>query len=236
MPVALITGARSLIGQGIAAALSDEGWRLWVTDKDLEGAEAVARKLDATARRMDVTNGDEVRSVVDEILAREGALDGLVNVAGGLRGLGIGKKPFVDSTPDEWQKIIEVNLYGTLSVCRAVLPAMVRQKSGVIASISSSRGLRGGAETSVYSAAKAAIILFTQTMAQDCAEHGIRINAVAPGTALASWKSPTEGTLPPLGGAATGSDIGNAVAFLFSPKARHITGTCIDVSGGAMLH
>ena len=240
MPVALITGAKSQIGEGIAAALLDAGWQVVLTDIDVQGAQAVAARLDSkdvTVFEMDVTHPSRVEGVVEHILTERGSLDGFVNVAGGLRGLGVRKKPFIESTPEEWRKVLDVNLYGTLITCRAVLPAMISKGRGAIVLISSSRGLRGGAGTSIYSAAKAGVILFAQCMAQDCAAHGIRINTVAPGNTAAVWKSSEAGSRqPPLGRPASGRDIGDAVAFLLSDRASHITGACLDVSGGMALH
>jgi len=97
--------------------------------------------------------------------------------------------------------------------------------------------LRGGAQASIYSAAKAAIIVFSQALAQEVGPHGIRVNTIAPGDAEARWKtSDPDAARSPLGRATSGDDVGRAVAFLLSEDAAHITGSCLDVSGGTMLH
>jgi 3-oxoacyl-[acyl-carrier protein] reductase len=118
-----------------------------------------------------------------------------------------------------------------------VLPSMIAAKRGAIVSIAASRGLRGGPQASIYSAAKAAIIVFSQSLAQEVGPYGIRVNTIAPGNAEARWKKPEHSTeRSPLGHATTGDDVGHAVAFLVSDEASHITGSCLDVSGGTTLH
>ena len=104
-------------------------------------------------------------------------------------------------------------------------------------SIAASRGLRGGPGAAHYSAAKAGIILFTQTMVLECAEYGIRINSIAPGNADARWKGPDDGaTTAPLGRPTSEDDVGGAVRWLLSAEASHVTGACLDISGGTTLH
>jgi NAD(P)-dependent dehydrogenase (short-subunit alcohol dehydrogenase family) len=241
MATALITGAASLLGEGIAKALARDGWNLMLTDIDTAGAEKVASLLPkdrvAGISKMDVADYDMVKSVVDKAAADHGGLQGLVNVAGGLRGRGSQRKPLAEMPPEEWNRIIDVNLKGMLRVVHCTLPLMKAQGDGTIVSIAASRGLRGGAGAAHYSAAKAGIILFTQTMVLECAEHGVRINSIAPGNADARWKGADDGASPaPLGRPTSETDVGNAVAWLMSPEAEHVTGACIDVSGGTTLH
>ena len=124
-----------------------------------------------------------------------------------------------------------------LNTVYAVLPVMQAQGAGSIVSIAASRGLRGGPGAAHYSAAKAGIILFTQTMVLECAEYGVRINTIAPGNADARWKTTDMGATPaPLGRPTSAEDVGNAAAFLLSDDAAHVTGACLDVSGGTTLH
>ena len=186
---------------------------------------------------MDVMDHARVRTVVRQTVDRFGAIDALVNCAGGLRGLGIKRKPLAEIPPEEWRRIIEVNLKGVLNTVHAVLPVMKAQGHGTIVSIAASRGLRGGASASHYSAAKAGIILFTQTMVLECAGYGVRINSIVPGNAEARWKATDDGTTPaPLGRPTSAEDMGKAVAWLISDDAAHVTGACIDISGGTTLH
>lgn len=241
MALALITGAASLMGEGIAQALAARGWRLMLADINEDGARSVAAKLAGNiphdVARMDVTDRASVLAVVEQTAARCGSIDALVNCAGGLRGLGLKPKPLAELPPEEWRRVIDVNLKGTLNVIHAVLPVMKRQRRGAIVSIAASRGLRGGRNASHYSAAKAGIIVFTQTMVLECAEYGVRINSIAPGNADARWKSAADGSTPaPLGRPTSAEDIGKAVAWLVSDEAAHVTGACIDVSGGTTLY
>ncbi len=172
-----------------------------------------------------------------ELLARHGCIDALVNGAGGMRGLGIPKANFADMTPEVWRRILDVNFQSVLHCSHAVLPSMIAAKRGAIVSIAASRGLRGGPQASIYSAAKAAIIVFSQSLAQEVGSLGIRVNTIAPGNAEARWKtSDPEATRSPLGRATSADDVGHAVAFLLSDDAAHITGACLDVSGGTAMH
>jgi len=241
MATALMTGAASLIGEGIARALARDGWALALTDIDTKGAEAVAGRIAGNARvevsEMDVTEYGRVSEVVGETARTFGSIDALVNCAGGLRGLGITRKPVADMPPDDWRRIIDTNLKGMLNTVHCTLPVMKAQGSGAIVSIAASRGLRGGAGAAHYSAAKAGIILFTQTMVLECAGYGVRINSIAPGNADARWKGPDDGaTVAPLGRPTSEDDVGGAVRWLLSPEASHVTGACIDISGGTTLH
>ena len=241
MATALITGAASLIGEGIAKALVRDGWDLALTDINTQGAEHVAAGLSGNVRvevaAMDVTDHAGVKEVVGRTVRDFGAIDALVNCAGGLRGLGIGRKPLAEIPPEDWQRIIDTNLKGMLNSVHAVLPVMRDQGGGAIVSIAASRGLRGGPGASHYSAAKAGIILFTQTMVLECAGYGVRINSIAPGNADARWKSVDDGaTEAPLGRPTSEQDVGGAVRWLLSAEAAHVTGACIDISGGTTLH
>jgi NAD(P)-dependent dehydrogenase (short-subunit alcohol dehydrogenase family) len=241
MATAFITGAASLMGEGVAHALAARGWDLVLTDINEAGTRSVGDKMPDNIRvetaRMDVTDRAGVRAVVEQAATRCASIDALVNCAGGLRGLGLKTKPLVEIPPEEWRKVIDVNLKGMLNVVHAVLPVMKAQRRGAIVSIAASRGLRGGRNAAHYSAAKAGIIVFTQTMVPECAEYGVRINSIAPGNADARWKRVDDGsTAAPLGRPTSAEDIGKAVAWLVSDEAAHVTGACIDVSGGTTLH
>jgi NAD(P)-dependent dehydrogenase (short-subunit alcohol dehydrogenase family) len=241
MPLALLTGGGSMIGEGIACNLVAGGWTVAVTDINPDLARAVAAKAGGAPRTealtLDVTDAGQVTTTIHDLIARHGAIDALVNAAGGMRGLGIAKTDFADMTPAIWDRIIDVNFQGVLRCTHAVLPAMIAARRGAVVSIAASRGLRGGPQASIYSAAKAAIIVFSQSLAQEVGRYGIRVNTIAPGNAQARWKQvdPSDGRSP-LGRATSGDDVGRAVAFLLSQDAAHITGACLDVSGGTTLH
>jgi NAD(P)-dependent dehydrogenase (short-subunit alcohol dehydrogenase family) len=239
MATALITGAASLMGEGIALSLAQREWDLILVDINEEGVRKVSNsfsnKVRAEVAKVDVTDHACVCTLVQETAGRFGTIDALVNCAGGFRGLGIRPRPLVEISPEDWQRIINVNLKSVLNTVHAVLPIMKAQRRGNIVSIAASRGLRGGVNAAHYSAAKAAVILFTQTMVLECAEYGVRINSIAPGNAEARWKT-SDGGSGPLGRATSAQDIGEAVAWLLSDGASHVTGACIDLSGGTALH
>ena len=239
MPLALITGSGSLIGEGIARALAAAGWDLALTDLDAGLARRVADVAPnalAIVEKMDVTDPAEVERVVGALQGRPGGIAALVNAAGGARGLGVPALDFIDHTREQRDTIVEVNLKGLLTVTHAVLPGMIAHKRGCIVSITAARGLRGGPRAAVYSACKAAIVAFSQSLAQEVGRHGIRVNSVAPGNTPARWKAPDEHVRSPLGRDTSPDDVGDAVAFLLSERASHITGSCLDVSGGTALH
>jgi NAD(P)-dependent dehydrogenase (short-subunit alcohol dehydrogenase family) len=241
MPFALLTGGGSLIGEGVTCALVARGWQVAVTDINLDLARKVALAAGglphAEALLLDATDRNHVDATVKSLLTRHGAIDALVNAAGGMRGLGIQKADFADTTPEVWERILTANFRSMLNCTHAVLPSMIAAKRGAIVSIAASRGLRGGPGASLYSAAKAAIIVFSQSLAQEVGRHGIRVNTIAPGNAEARWKKLEHShERSPLGRATTGEDVGKAVAYLLSGDAAHITGSCLDVSGGTTLH
>jgi NAD(P)-dependent dehydrogenase (short-subunit alcohol dehydrogenase family) len=241
MPLAFLTGGGSAIGEGITRCLIARGWTVAVTDIDLDLARQVATIAGgapgAEALALDATDRAGVDTTVADLLARHGRIDALVNAAGGMRGLGIPKADFADTTPAVWNRILDVNLQSALHCTHAVLPGMIAAKRGAIVSIAAGRGLRGGPQASIYSAAKAAIIVFSQSLAQEVGRHGVRVNCIAPGNAEARWKtSDPDASRSPLGRATSGDDVGRAVAFLVSDDAAHITGSCLDLSGGVALH
>jgi 2-hydroxycyclohexanecarboxyl-CoA dehydrogenase len=238
MPLALVTGGGSAIGEGIARCLIGRGWTVAVTDINLDLARQVVAAVGAAqaqALQLDATDGTRVRETVRQLGADHGRIDALVNVAGGMRGLGIPKTDFADMTPQLWTRILDVNLQSVLHCAHAVLPGMIAARRGAIVSIAASRGLRGGPQASIYSAAKAAIIVFSQSLAQEVGSFGIRVNTIAPGNAQARWKT-SAASKSPLGRPTSAEDVGKAVAFLLSEDASHITGSCLDVSGGTTLH
>ena len=155
MPLALLTGGGSLIGEGITRQLAARGWTVAVTDINLALARQVATigGSNAEAIALDATDRAQIDAAVGDLTARHGPIDALVNAAGGMRGLGIQKADFAAMTPAVWNRILEVNLQSVLHCCHAVLPAMIAARRGAIVSIAASRGLRGGPQASIYSAA-----------------------------------------------------------------------------------
>ena len=181
-----------------------------------------------------------VRAYVAALQNKKGRIDVLVNVAGGSNYLGLGRKKFFEIDPAQWDLIFKPNIYGVLNCCYSVLPGMIKAKGGTIVSIASGMALRGQVGSSTYSAAKAAIVGFTQSLSQEVGPYGIRVNSIAPGTAQSRWfpNLQSEGgqARSPLGIRTSARDVANAIVFLLSERASHITGSCLDISGGSSLH
>ncbi|HEX6610734.1 MAG TPA: SDR family NAD(P)-dependent oxidoreductase, partial [Hyphomicrobiaceae bacterium] len=178
---AMVTGAGHGIGAAIAARLAADGASVLVCDIDPERAAGVAQTIAATGaaapHRVDVRDRGQADAAVAQAVSRFGSLDILVNNAGIMD-----RAPFLDMTDDLWQRVIGTNLYGTFVCAQAAGRQMVRQaRGGRIVNIASNSGIFGGRGRAAYGASKAGIINLTQTMAIELAEHGIHVNAVAPG-------------------------------------------------------
>ncbi len=237
--IAIVTGAGQGIGRAIAGKLATEGGTVVVTDLDEASATATAAELPgAVALRTDVTDRAAVQATVDEVIARFGRIDVLVNNAGWDKA-----SPFVESDPADWDRAITINLYGVLHTSKAVLPVLIEQGGGAIVNLGSDAGRVGSSGEAVYSAAKGGIIAFTKSLAREVARHRIRVNCVCPGptdTALfASFAGPklreALTRAIPFGRLGQPADVANAVAFLASDEASFITGQTVSVSGGLTM-
>lgn len=244
--VAVVTGAARGIGAAIAHALGREGWAVAVADLDQASAAETAARVgeEAGARTLgvavDIADTASVHEMVDRVAAGLGPATALVNNAG----IDV-IKPFVDSTEDEWDRIIAVNLKGTIACCRAVLDGMIERRAGRIVSIASDAARVGSTGEAVYSASKGGVVSFSKALAREVARHGITVNCVCPGpteTALlaqvAAYSEKLYAGLAraiPLGRTAQPGDIAPAVAFLLSDGAGYITGQTLSVSGGLTM-
>lgn len=233
---ALVTGGASGIGAAIAARLAAEGAEVWVGDIDTDGAERVAGEVSGHALDLDVTDIESARAAVAAI----GTPDVLVNNAG-TDEFGF----FTYTTPEQWRRVLDINLGGVLNCTHAALPAMQEAGYGRIVSISSEAGRVGSKGSAVYSAAKGGIIAFMKTIARESARYGITANSVAPGPietpllmgakefgeigakVIATMEESTQ--MKRLG---QPEEVAAAVAFLASEDATFVTGETLGVSGG----
>jgi NAD(P)-dependent dehydrogenase (short-subunit alcohol dehydrogenase family) len=252
--VALVTGAAGSIGKGIAARFIHEGAAVFVTDLDAPKLDAVRAELGDRCRAWaaDVTVPEQVDAVVEA--ARDafgGRIDVLVNAAGTVGAGG----PVDEMTPGNWDSVFAVNCRGTFLFVRRVVPVMKRHGGGSIVNFSSKSGKTGSALMSAYSAAKAAIIGFTQALACELASHRIRANCVCPGITEATgvWDRVSGDYIRtmgltreevverftakvPLGRLARVDDVVNVTCFLASDRAAYLTGQAINVTGGREMH
>lgn len=235
---ALITGAARGIGKAIAQRFAAEGAAVIVSDIDGDAAARTAAEIAtaghaATACRLDVTSPSDVASAVDLAIARHGKLDILVNNAGITT-----RAAFLDMPLDAWERILRVNLTGAMICGQAAARAMAASGSGCILNIASISGQRGGSGRAAYGASKAGLINLTSVMAVELGQHGIRVNAIAPGPtdgeqvhANSAQRQATFSRMA-IARAATTVEIAAAAAFLASDDAGMITGHVLNVDGG----
>ncbi len=198
--VALVVGGAGGIGAAIAEAFCVEGATVVVADRSAEAAQEAAKAVGAAGSvALDVTAQASVDAAVQEVLAAHGRIDILVNSAGILT-----ETPLIEMSLEQWQQTIDIDLTGIFLACRAVVPHMVARGQGRVINIASQLGIKGGRGLTHYSAAKAGVLGLTKALALEVAEHGVLVNAIAPGpvhTALLAgiteeWKAAKQQELP----------------------------------------
>lgn len=246
-PVAVVTGAGRGIGQAIAGALAADGFRVVAVDLDAARAETTAREIAASggpaalAYQADVREYARARAVADDVLARFGRIDALVNNAGIAS-----PKPFTELSEADWDLVVGVHLKGSFNWSHVVAPAMLAAGWGRIVCISSMNAKTGGAFPAVsktaYAAAKAGMLGLVRGLARDLAP-AVTANAICPGlirTELSAsmWEGPRGAAAiaaVPAGRLGEPRDIADAVSFLVSERASYISGEVLDVNGGLYI-
>jgi 2-hydroxycyclohexanecarboxyl-CoA dehydrogenase len=241
----MVTGAGRGIGAAIAARLAAAGAAVAVCDVDAALAEATAAKLEAAGGRAlavaaDVSDGASVAKAVARVAAELAPASVLVNNAA----IDV-IRPFVETSEADWDRILAVNLRGTIVCCRAVLDGMIARGGGSIVNLGSDAGRVGSSGEAVYSASKGGVIAFTKALARETARYAIRVNCVCPGpteTALLAQvgeysQKLLEGLVRaiPLRRVGQPDDVAALVAFLASDDAAYITGQTISVNGGLTM-
>ncbi|HEY3132753.1 MAG TPA: 3-oxoacyl-ACP reductase family protein [Acidobacteriota bacterium] len=247
--VALVTGASRGIGRCIALDLAHMGAAVVVHYlSSAQEAERVVQAICASggravAVRADVGEPADVRRLHDAAVNALGPVDILVNNASIAGAVVPGFDVYLRTTPEEFDRMMRVNVGGAFFCSQAVLPSMIKRRQGTIVTISSGTGLHGGILDEppiTYAASKAAEVGFTKSLAKNVSRYGIRVNCVAPGlidnTTFESNKPPKvyEGAL--LGRSGYPQEVSAAVSFLCSPRAAYITGQVLCVNGGNYLH
>ena len=236
--VAIVTGAAFGIGAATAGLFAREGAHVAAVDLPGEARARAVGGLAAETGRIeflaaDVRRAGEVEAVVTAVLGRFGRVDLLFNNAGYYV-----SGPLEDTPEAEYEACLDVNVRGVFLGCRAVLPAMKRQRRGVILSTASNAGLVGRVRLPVYAAAKGAVVQLTRSLAQAVGRWGIRVNCICPGAIATPMAGELEGArrlmarINPLGWLGEPMDVAYAALFLASDEARYVTGIALPVDGG----
>ena len=232
--VAIVTGGAGTIGQATAELLIAEGASVVVADVDVEQGEAVAAALGERAafQRTDVSDPDQVQALVDVAVERFGGLHIMFNNAG----IGSGLKGFLSDDLDDFQRIMNVNLFGVILGTQRAARHMKDHGGGSIINNASIAAVNAGAGMISYRSSKAAIAHATKCMAIDLAPHGIRVNCLTPAhirSGITNYDmGPVIKYMQPLEREAQPGDVANAVAFLSSERAAQITGIVLPIDGG----
>lgn len=249
--VAIITGGAQGLGEALAHRLDMEGCKVVVADINLDLAQKVAATLrNAIAVKVDVSSEQQVETMVDTAVTKFGKLDLLVSNAAILIA-----KPVTEFPGEQWKKMMDVNLVGYFLCSKAAAKVMIPNKKGNIIQINSKSGKKGSYKNSAYAAAKFGGIGFTQSLALELAEFGIRVNSICPGNLLNSplWNEGPNSLFKqyaqnqgiteeqvrkkyldqvPLGRSCEYEDIANVMVFLASDEAGYMTGQAVNVTGG----
>lgn len=260
--VSVVVGAASGIGRAIAAAFAGEGALVALIDRSpsvQEAAQQIAassstRTLGLTA---DVTDYEALRTAAAQIESQLGAVEHLAYAAG--MGSGKGGFPFWNLEPSDWPRVIEVNLLGAVNTAHAFVAGLTARRRGTVLFISSVAGQIGSQTDPPYSAAKAALINFSQCAARDLANYNVRVNTICPGMVKTplnqgvwegqmknlpaeqrvdydTWATDKINRLVPLKRWQSPEDIAQMAVFLASPRASNVTGQTINVDGGYVMH
>jgi 3-oxoacyl-[acyl-carrier protein] reductase len=242
--VALVTGAGSGFGKGIAETFAREGARVAVVDIDERAARAAAAAISnqAIAVRCDVSQRADVDAAVKATVDAFGAVDILVNNAG----MSHVRRPMLEVEEDEFDRLLAVNVKSIFLFAHAVVPLMRARKSGVIINIGSTAGIRPRPGLTWYNASKGAVNLLSKSMAVELAPDRVRVNCIAPvagetpllatfmGEDTPEKRAAFKATIP-WGRLSTPQDIANAALFLCSDEADMITGVVLEVDGGRCI-
>jgi 2,3-dihydro-2,3-dihydroxybenzoate dehydrogenase len=254
--VAAVTGAASGIGRATALALGRQGARVALCDRNAAGLASVEKIIQEDGGRarvveLDVSDQAQAARAIDGIAQDWGRLDVLVNAAGIASSGPTSRGPVIGIAEKDWDRILDVNLLGTVYCAQAAARHMMRQRSGRIVNIASIAGAIPRINGAAYGVSKAGVRMFTKCLALELARHGITVNAVAPGPIDTPMLGPegdqqvrarfVAGTPEifrlgvPLGKLGKPEDVASAIVYLVSEEANHITGAILNVDGMAQL-
>ena len=241
----LVTGGSRGIGAGIVRTAMEEGAEVaFVYQHNSEAADALVSEMTAShpgqrclAFQCDIADTEKSRELAKSVVAAFGRLDALVNNAGITRDVALGRM-----RREQWDAVMAINLGGLFNVTQPLLMQLVRQRAGSIINMTSYAGVNGSKSQTNYSASKGGIIAFTKSLSKEVAEHGVRVNAVAPGfiatemvAMLTDERTEFLKSQIPIGRFGTPEDVANLVCFLASDRSSYITGQILQIDGGLVL-
>jgi len=240
--VAIVTGAASGIGLATAKTLAREGAYVFLADINNENGEKVAEEIRSNGQQaefihLDVTDSNAIDAFKDKVMASKQQVDIVANVAGW------GKiQPFLENTPDFWEKVMALNLMGPIMLTRAFLDGMIERNYGKIVVVASDAGRVGSLGETVYSAAKGGAIAFCKSLAREVARYNITVNSVCPGptdtpllAAVPEKHREAFVRVTPMRRLAKPEELADAVLFFSSEESSFITGQVLSVSGGLVI-
>ena len=241
--IAIVTGASQGIGETIAIEMAKSGATVFCLARNKEALDTTIKKITenggkATAFSCDISNNDDFKSIILNIVKEYGSIDILVNNAGITK-----DNLLMRMSDDQWDDVLNINLKGSFTCIRSVIKHMMKKKFGRIINITSIVGITGNAGQANYAASKSGLIGLTKSIAKEVASRGITANCVAPGWIETSMTDQLSTEVKnkflsqiPAGKIGQSKDIANAVIFLASDEAEYITGQTITVDGGRIIN
>lgn len=236
--VALISGGTRGIGAAVTRRLADADYAVVaIYQSDSGAAAAVSAHPNVEVVQADIADPSSCRTLVDDIVADHGHLDIVVNNAGVLV-----EKPCADTSVDEWERVVAVNLSAAFHLCRLAVPPMKERRFGRIVNVSSVTAVMGSPAEAAYGAAKAGLHGLTRSLARETARHGITVNCVVPGVfdtdmtlSMPERTREAIARMIPVGRRGDPDELARAVAFLVADEAGYVTGSVLTVDGGLSM-
>ena len=254
--VALITGGGRGLGRAIALALGEAGAETVIIGRTASDLHTTAQRVQRFGRRChaieaDIAQSEELETLFENVLDEFGRVDILVNAAaigrpaGGHTALP-DRRAFLDTSPDEWKRVLEVNLHATISLCQLVAPQMIQLGGGKVINVASANALHRATDFEfAFGAAQAAVQQLTRTLAQELGPHGIHVNCIAPGDILTEeqaagphWtpaRQAAAGKRIAVGRLGEEEDVGPLAVYLARPASDFVTGATFAIDGGGMV-